>query len=73
MRTLCRLAASLAAVLVGALPAVAQADPLGSAGLGRPYWHVFIAYAIAIGLVGGWAVSIARRLARIERRLPEGE
>jgi ABC-type sugar transport system substrate-binding protein len=35
----------------------------------RPYWHVFIAYAIAIVLVGGWAVSIARRLRDVEDRL----
>ena len=35
----------------------------------RAYWHVFIAYAIAIGLVLGWVVSIARRLSRIEAQL----
>ncbi len=35
----------------------------------RPYWHVFIAYTIVILLVGGWAVSIARRLRDVERRL----
>jgi CcmD family protein len=35
----------------------------------RPYWHVFAAYAIVIVLVGGWAVSIARRLRDVERRL----
>ena len=35
----------------------------------RPFWHVFIAYAIAIVLVGGWAVSIARRLRDVEDRL----
>ena len=35
----------------------------------RPYWHVFTAYAIVIALVGGWAVSIARRLRSIEERL----
>jgi hypothetical protein len=33
----------------------------------RPYWHVFIAYALAWALVFGWVVSIARRLARAER------
>ncbi len=57
----------------GALPAAAQADPLGTAGLGRPYLHVFIAYALAIVLIGGWVISIARRLRRIEGRLPEAE
>lgn len=35
----------------------------------RPYWHVFAAYAIAIVLIGGWAFSIARRLADVEDRL----
>lgn len=37
----------------------------------RPYWYVFIAYAVAIALVGAWAGSIARRLAEVERRLGE--
>ena len=37
----------------------------------RPYWHVFIAYAIVIVMVLGWVVSIARRLARIETQLGE--
>jgi len=37
----------------------------------RAYWHVFIAYAIAIVMVLGWVVSIARRLARIEAQLGE--
>jgi hypothetical protein len=37
----------------------------------RPYWHVFIAYTIAILLVGAWAGSIAKRLADIEKRLGE--
>jgi CcmD family protein len=35
----------------------------------RAYWHVFIAYAIAIVLVLGWVVSIGRRLKDIEERL----
>jgi hypothetical protein len=37
----------------------------------RAYWHVFIAYAIAIVMVLAWVVSIARRLARIEAQLGE--
>lgn len=37
----------------------------------RPYWHVFIAYAIAIVLVLGWVVSISRRLKDVEERLKE--
>jgi len=35
----------------------------------RPYWHVFVAYTIVIVMIGGWAVSIARRLRAIEARL----
>ena len=35
----------------------------------RPYWHVFAAYTIVIALIGGWAVSIARRLRSLEERL----
>ncbi len=37
----------------------------------RAYWHVFIAYAVAIVMVLGWVVSIARRLARVEAQLGE--
>ncbi len=37
----------------------------------RPYWHVFIAYAIAIVLVMVWAGSIAKRLSDVESRLGE--
>lgn len=37
----------------------------------KAYWHVFIAYAIAIVMILGWVVSIARRLARIEAQLGE--
>jgi hypothetical protein len=35
----------------------------------RPYWHVFIAYALVIVLVIAWAGSIAKRLAEVEARL----
>lgn len=53
---------------VEGLPAVSQ-----QAGQGlRPYWHVFAAYALVIVLVGGWAVSIARRLRDVEDRLVDG-
>jgi len=52
-----------------------EAQALPSEGLARqnlrPYWYVFIAYAIAILLVAGWAGSIAKRLADVERRLGE--
>ena len=42
---------------------------LAAQGLGRPYWHVFIAYAIAIGIVFLWVVSIGRRLSQIEKKI----
>ena len=35
----------------------------------RSYWHVFIAYAIAIVVVLGWVISIGRRLRDVEERL----
>lgn len=35
----------------------------------RPYWHVFIAYAVGWVLVLGWIVSIARRIARLEQQV----
>lgn len=35
----------------------------------RDFWHVFVAYGLAWLLVFGWAVSIARRLRRVEERL----
>lgn len=50
-------------------PAFAQATELGRQTLGRPYAHVFIAYLIVVALIGGWVISIARRLLRIEREL----
>jgi len=37
----------------------------------RPYWHVFIAYAVTIVLVLGWVMSISRRLKDVEDRLKE--
>lgn len=35
----------------------------------RAYWHVFIAYAIAIVLVLAWVISIGKRLKDVEERL----
>jgi CcmD family protein len=58
-------------VLVPAPPAWAQATELGRQTLGRPYWFVFLAYAIVVVLIAGWTISIARRLARVEARLPD--
>ena len=51
----------------------AQGAPLASQTLGRGYWHVFIAYAIAWILIGGWLFSVVRRLARLERRFGPDE
>lgn len=69
------LAAALSTGLAASVGVAAQAGTaagaLGAQHLGRPYWHVFVAYAIAWLLVVGWVVSIARRLARIEKRLEE--
>lgn len=64
-------ALALAAIAVTASVALAyDALPQASAPRSlRPYWHVFAAYTIVIVLIGGWAVSIARRLRAIEKRL----
>jgi CcmD family protein len=63
---------ALALVLASALPALGQAGGgLGSQTLGRSYWFLFLAYAIAWALVLGWVVSIARRLARVEKELED--
>jgi CcmD family protein len=70
-RTLSALVPALGVLALAAVPLIAQADPMGMRGLGRPYWHVFAAYAVAMILIGGWVVSIARRLGRIERRIGE--
>jgi CcmD family protein len=58
-------AATVATQQAGALPQPTATAPQSL----RPYWHVFVAYAIAIVLIGGWAVSIARRLRDVESRL----
>jgi CcmD family protein len=46
----------------------AQAAELGRQSL-RPYWHVFIAYALVIVIIGAWALSIGRRMSDLEKRL----
>ena len=71
--------ATLALVFVLLTTAVVAAQETtglpGDSGLSeqslRPYWHVFIAYTIVIVLIGGWAVSIARRLRAVEDRLTD--
>jgi CcmD family protein len=35
----------------------------------KAYWHVFIAFAIAWILLFGYALSLGRRFARVEREL----
>jgi CcmD family protein len=75
IKTVIRALVPLALLAATAVVASAQEIP----GLGapsslaqqslRPYWHVFIAYAIAIVLVMGWAISIGRRLSDLEKRL----
>lgn len=57
------------ASLALAAPLAGQAEQLREQTLGRPYWHVFLAYAITLLLALGWIVSIARRLRRVEDRL----
>ena len=71
LRTVLPVAALLTLVTVtavGAQQGLPESASLGEQSL-RPYWHVFVAYAIAVTLIGGWAVSIARRLRAIEDRL----
>ena len=60
------------AIALGQVPAglVAQAaEPLSSQRLGRPYVFVFIAYALVLGGILAFVISIAVRLARVEKRL----
>jgi CcmD family protein len=38
----------------------------------RGYNHMFAAYALAWLLIGGWIISISRRLARVEKALNDG-
>jgi CcmD family protein len=75
IKSFLRLSAPVLVLLLtaGWLSAQTAAEASGAAGLAsqslRPYWHVFIAYAIVIVMVLGWVISIARRLARLESRL----
>jgi len=66
--TLVLLACSATALLAQESAGMAPASALGQQSL-RPYWHVFIAYTIAIVLVLGWVISIGRRLKDVEERL----
>ena len=63
----------LVALLLGPAQLWAQAtEPLSSQRLGRPYLFVFIAYAIVLGFIAAWVISIAVRLARIDKHLNRG-
>jgi len=68
-RAIVALAPIWLALAPSATAAQAAAQEIG--GL-RAYWHVFIAYTIAIALVLGWVISIARRLRDVEERLGRG-
>lgn len=50
------------------LPTLAQGPAAANPEM-RHFWHVFIAYAIAWVLVFGWALSIAKRLKKVEEKL----
>ncbi len=63
------LAAAILLLVPGFLLAQAEPGELAAQTLGRAYWHVFVGYAAAWILVGGWAISMTRRLARLERQL----
>lgn len=58
-------------LLLATVPTPVAGQGLGSQGLGRGYWHMFLAYAVAWIVVMIWTVSIGRRLAEVERRLEE--
>lgn len=64
------LAVILLPLLLGAQSGVPDSQTLGSQNL-RAYTHVFIAYTIAWVVILGWALSIGRRLAKIQKVLEE--
>ncbi len=61
---------AVALVALAAPVAAQQAGSLASQSM-RPYRFVFYAYAVAWILVFGWVVAVARRLARLDRRLED--
>jgi CcmD family protein len=71
LRILSRSLLGCALGAVAALPVGAQTFPGSTVGAQtlRPYHFVFIAYTLAWILVLGWVVAVARRLARLEKRL----
>jgi CcmD family protein len=65
------LVVALLALVASALmagPAWAQAPEASPLEM-RHFWHVFIAYALAWVLIGGWLFTIVRRLRKVEERL----
>ncbi len=59
----------LAVIALSLAPGLLEAQAPAGARQMRHFWHVFAAFGIAWILVFGWAVSIARRLARVEEKL----
>lgn len=50
---------------------VAGQAALSDQRLGRPFTHVFIAYAVVWLVLAAWVMTIAKRLAQIETRLKD--
>jgi CcmD family protein len=61
-----------ALALLVLLPSFAAAQGAAPPSL-RPYWHVFIAYALVWVILFGWVVAIARRLGRVEVRIDRSD
>lgn len=64
----------------GPSAADAAVEPIGAAAQGLParpqpprtlrdHWHVFVAFAIVLGLILGYVVVLARRFARLDREV----
>jgi CcmD family protein len=67
---LCGLAVIVLPLLLSAQSGMPESQGLGTQNL-RAYTHVFIAYTIAWAIILGWAVSIGRRLRKIQDALEE--
>jgi CcmD family protein len=63
---LCGLAVFCLPILLHAQSGMPGSQSLGEQSL-RAYTHVFIAYTIAWAIILGWAVSLGRRLGKIQR------
>lgn len=63
---------TLFSLLIEPIMTADAANALVQAGSGnelRPFWYVFLAYASAWLVIGGWLFSMAKRLSRLEERL----